>query len=126
MSRGRFDELKRALEAAVLDGGGETRADARRAAAAGGAVPDAFAAYVAKVRAHAYKITDEEVAAALAGGTSEDALFEMTCAAAIGAAGARYDRGLAALDAAVADAGPSASTNASTNAQGGNRATQKS
>jgi hypothetical protein len=52
-----------------------------------------------KVARHAYRITDEDVGALRSNGYSEDAIFEVTLAAAIGAGLARMERGLAALDA---------------------------
>jgi alkylhydroperoxidase family enzyme len=52
---------------------------------------------VDKVAQHAYKVTDEDVAALQAAGNSDDAVFEVTVAAALGAALARLERGMAAL-----------------------------
>src|SRR5262245_59541920 len=43
------------------------------------------AAYVDKVSRHAYLVTDEDVAALKAAGYSEDAIFEITVAAAVAA-----------------------------------------
>ena len=59
-------------------------------------VPAALAGYVAKVRDEAWKITDEDVAALRGAGYSEDAIFEATASAALGAALARLERGLIA------------------------------
>jgi alkylhydroperoxidase family enzyme len=63
----------------------------------GGAVPERLAAWVDKVARHAYRATDEDVAALRAAGVSEVEIFEATLAAAAGAALARFERGLAAL-----------------------------
>ncbi|HVU78787.1 MAG TPA: hypothetical protein VHC67_14510 [Gaiellaceae bacterium] len=52
-----------------------------------------LAAYLEKVRLHAYKITDADVQALKAAGVSEDEIFEQTVAAAI-------SEGLRRLDAA--------------------------
>ena len=52
---------------------------------------------LAKVARHAYKVTDEDVAAALATGASEDVVFELVVAAALGQASRQLDAGLAAL-----------------------------
>ncbi len=58
--------------------------------------PD-LAAYVDKVARHAYKVTDEDLAALKRAGNSDDVLFETTVAAALGAALGRLERGLSAL-----------------------------
>ncbi len=102
MSIRRRDELARelaALTARVLEGPGVVPA-AERLAAARGALPEgAIGAFLAKVRDHAYRITAEEVAALRAAGWADDVLFELTIAAALGAAEARL---LPALDALAA------------------------
>ncbi len=49
------------------------------------------------VARHAYKTTDAHVAALKQAGYSEDAIFELTLSAALGAGMARLERGLAAL-----------------------------
>ena len=62
--------------------------------------PDAsplLAAYLEKVRLHAYAITDGEVAALLAAGMSEDALYAATMRVALAAGIDRFDTGLRAL-----------------------------
>lgn len=88
-----------ALSARALDGPGELPGSTRRAVAAG-AVPDGPAgAYVAKVRAHAYKVVDGDVDALRGDGWSEDEIFELTVAVALGEGLRRLDQGLAALDA---------------------------
>jgi len=53
--------------------------------------------YIEKVAQHAYKVTDEDVQALQQAGYSEDAIFEITVSAALGAGLARLERGLAAL-----------------------------
>lgn len=60
-------------------------------------LPGPLAAYVDKVARHAYKVTDGDVAELQRAGHSDDALFEITVAAALGAALYRLDKGLAAL-----------------------------
>ena len=60
-------------------------------------VPPALVPYVKKVALYAYKITDEDVAALQSAGYSEDAIFEITLSAALGAGMTRLERGLAAL-----------------------------
>ncbi|HVV58555.1 MAG TPA: hypothetical protein VHC45_09345 [Gaiellaceae bacterium] len=61
--------------------------------AAAPAPPPAAEAYLAKVRAKAYTVTDADVDALREAGLSEDEIFEQTVAAAIG-------EGLRRLDAA--------------------------
>lgn len=53
--------------------------------------------YLAKVRDHAYQVTDEEMAE-LQKRYDEDTLFELTGAAALGAAMKRLEKGLAVLE----------------------------
>jgi alkylhydroperoxidase family enzyme len=89
----RFDALRHA----VLDYEGTVPADLRRAAFSGDEVPEVLTGYVEKVRRHAYKVTDEEVAALLAAGFSEDQVFELTVAVAAGAGFRRLDAGLRAI-----------------------------
>ena len=52
---------------------------------------------VEKVARHAYLVTYADVAALRDGGYSEDAIFEITLSAALGAGMARLERGFAAL-----------------------------
>jgi len=58
--------------------------------------PD-LAGYVDKVALHAYKVSDEDLAALKRAGNSDDLLFEVTVSAALGAAVGRLERGLSAL-----------------------------
>ena len=58
--------------------------------------PD-LAGYVDKVALHAYKVTDEDLAALKRAGNPDDVLFEVTVSAALGAAVGRLERGLSAL-----------------------------
>jgi len=60
-------------------------------------VPSELANSVKKVALHAYKTTDEDIAALQKAGYSEDAIFEITLSAALGAGMARLERGRAAL-----------------------------
>lgn len=63
-----------------------------------GSVPDDLAAYIEKVARYAYKVTDEDVQELLRAGYTEDELFEVTLSAALGAAMARMECGLRALE----------------------------
>ena len=60
-------------------------------------VPAAATAYVETVRRHAYKVTDAQVEALRAAGLSEDKIFELTVAGAVGAGLERLDAGMRAL-----------------------------
>ncbi len=60
--------------------------------------PAAAAAYLEKVRLHAYRVTDGDVEALLASGLSEDEMFEATVAAAVAAGLARFDAGMRTLE----------------------------
>jgi alkylhydroperoxidase family enzyme len=59
--------------------------------------PPAARAYLEAVRRHAYRVTDRDVAELRARGLSEDEIFELTVAAAVGAGLQRLDAGLEAL-----------------------------
>ena len=96
-SMDRHLERVEALRKAVFEGEGKVDRKVREAAGKNQGVPPELAAYVDKVAKHAYKVTDEDVAALKKAGYSEDQLFEITVAAATGAALKRLDIGLAAL-----------------------------
>lgn len=101
----RYDDLRKRLVDAVLQGRAETPEALRRAVleraretpGAKGNLPQSLTHYVDTVARHAYKVTDAEVAALQRAGQSDDTLFEITVAAAVGAALHRLDRGMAAL-----------------------------
>jgi hypothetical protein len=60
-------------------------------------VPPELVSYIKKVALHAYKTTGEDIESLETAGYSEDAIFELTLSAALGAAMIRMERGLAAL-----------------------------
>ena len=111
----RYEDKTRSLTEAVLNSPGETdpavrRAVEARAAALAGRpaqagrptegtpeVPQALHSYIDKVPLHAYKTTDDDIQTLRTEGYSEDAIFELTLSAALGAGLARLERGLAAL-----------------------------
>jgi len=93
----RYDAFRKRLFEAVLNTPGDTSGPLRRAVLEDGAIPPALAGYVDTVRRHAYKVSDADIAALQRAGHSDDALFEITVAAAVGAALYRLDRGMAAL-----------------------------
>lgn len=53
---------------------------------------------LAKVAANAWKVTDEDIAAAKAAGRSEDEIFELVIAAALGQSKRQYDAAMAAVE----------------------------
>jgi alkylhydroperoxidase family enzyme len=71
--------------------------DLRTAASPERPVPPAAEAYADTVRRHAYRTTDAQVEALLEAGMSEDEVFEVTVAAAVGAGLERLDAGLRAM-----------------------------
>jgi hypothetical protein len=88
-------DFRRHVDAAIariLDGEGRASAAARRAAFDKPEGP-----LLAKVAAHAYRVTDEDVAAAKAI-ASEDEVFELVVCAAVGQAKRQYDAAMAALE----------------------------
>jgi hypothetical protein len=88
--RGRGD-LVANLRHAVFESDAVTPRVLRRAAGAGDPVDEPWPGYVAKVRANPELITDADVAAL---GRPEDEIFEVTAAAAVGAALDSYVAGL--------------------------------
>ena len=85
-----------ALLQAVLESPAVTD-PATRAAAFNNTLPPPLGQYVAKVHGESYRIAEGEVEALLASGYSQDAVFELTVAAALGAAKQRLEAGLRAL-----------------------------
>lgn len=96
--RARRAGLLAELRYVVFDGPGHTDPAVRNAAAAGGDLDEPLRSYAAKVRDASYRIVDADVAALRTAGFSEDVIFEVTVAAALGAATRRLNAGLRALD----------------------------
>ena len=92
----RFANLRHATEAAVLDGGGETPSELRRAVAKGEAPPH-LAALVEKIRWRAPSVTDADIDE-LRAHYSDDQLFELIVAATFGAASERLAAARRALE----------------------------
>ena len=65
----------------------------RTAAAAGDPLPEPWQSYAATVRDASYTITDTDIDRLLAAGPTEDQIFEVTVAAAVGAALESFDAG---------------------------------
>jgi alkylhydroperoxidase family enzyme len=101
-------QVKRIVDS-VLGGAGTTEPALRRAvaacarAAAGdpgeedGTLPAELRGFVDRVARQAYRATDEDVAALAGAGYSEDQIFEVAVAAALGASLVRLESGLAAV-----------------------------
>jgi hypothetical protein len=81
----------------VLGGPGQTEPTLRRAAANGTGLPSDLQPLVAKIQAHAYKVTDADIAR-LRSSRSDDELFEIVVSAALGASSKRLFSGLRALE----------------------------
>lgn len=92
-----YAERVRRLEQRALSGPGTLDASVRRAAAGDGPLADDLRGYVTTVHLHAYRVTDEDVAALRAAGYTEDQIFELTISAALGAGRTRLSAALAAL-----------------------------
>lgn len=90
-----LSQLQAATRDTVLDGAGVTEVAVRRQVASG-QPPAELAVLVQKIRDHAYQVTDRDVDA-LRARYSEDELFELMIAAAIGAAEYRLTAAVAAL-----------------------------
>jgi alkylhydroperoxidase family enzyme len=98
----RHAEKRRRVEDTVLRGPGKSDPALRQAAAdsAHGPAPELppeLAALVDKVHRHAYQVTDQDLAD-LKTRYSDDQLFEIVVSAAVGAARARFEAGLRALE----------------------------
>jgi alkylhydroperoxidase family enzyme len=91
------ERLRKQVVERALHGPGKSSGDARRAAYDN---RDA-GPLVAKVAANAWKVTDEDIAAAKQAGLSEDEIFELVVCAALG----QSTRQLDAARAALAEAG---------------------
>jgi alkylhydroperoxidase family enzyme len=78
-----------------------TSGQLRRSAYDGVVEEPVLGEYVATVRQHAYRVTDADFTALRAHGLSDDAIFELTVAAALGEGQRRLAAGLALLDPAA-------------------------
>ena len=100
---GRHTEAMDRVAQAILETPGDTATDLRAWVAeyaAGNAaepLPDELRPYIDKVAKNAYKVVDGDIDRLREAGYSEDAIFELTLAAALGAARARLDTGLEAM-----------------------------
>ena len=83
---------------AVLDSPGTMPAAERSALCRGEGIPGPLGGYAELVRTASHRITDRDIAALRDAGVSEDAIFETTLAAALGAGVSELDGGLRALE----------------------------
>lgn len=90
----RYRESIQLLKSAVLETPGAADLSLRQAVFDGAPVDEPLQGYVDKIARHAYRITDEEVAALP---LSEDAILEVTLAAALRQCVTRFDKGMEAL-----------------------------
>ncbi len=93
--------LREAVVDRALHGRGTATGNDRRAAFDNTGVPAGARALIDKVARNAYKVTDDDVAAAKAAGVAEDAIFELAVCASLGQATRQLESALAALDAAI-------------------------
>jgi len=91
-------QLREAVVERAIRGDGKTSVADRTAAITGAHADPRVAALLGKVGRNAYKVTDEDIAAAKAAGLSEDAIFELVIAATFGQANRQLASALAALD----------------------------
>jgi hypothetical protein len=96
-------QARKALVTRILEGDGRVSPAQRLAAFDNAGLAEPLNALIGKVARHAYKVTDEDVAAAKASGLSEDQIFELVVCAAIGQATRQYETALAALVEAMPD-----------------------
>jgi hypothetical protein len=86
-----------ALRHAVFESPGSTESAVRSAAGSGGDLPEPLSSYAAMVRERSYRISDADFARLTAAGLDDDVIFEITVAAAVGAALQRLDAGMRAV-----------------------------
>jgi AhpD family alkylhydroperoxidase len=91
--RDAVEELRRAVLAAPAT----TDPALRTAAATGGRLPEPWRSYAATVRDASHRITGADIDRLIAAGHTEDEIFEVSVAAAVGAAAYGFDAGRHAL-----------------------------
>ena len=96
----RLRQCLQALHRRIEAGPGHSTPAQRRAAIEGGSIEPLLDEYLQRVRECAVNVTNEGIARLRGAGYSEDELFELTIAAALGAASERLGAGLRALKAA--------------------------
>jgi alkylhydroperoxidase family enzyme len=96
----------RALVDRVLNAAGRTSPEQRARAFSNADLPPPLDALLDKVATRPGHVTDADFAAAKMSGFTEDQLFELVIAAAIGRSARLYEAGLAALGEAIGDGRP--------------------
>lgn len=99
-----MSEIRRARTALVtriLEGAGKASPSERRGAFNNSGLGELPGMLIDKVARHAFRVSDEDIAAARASGLSEDQVFEIVVCAAIGQATRQYETALATLEAAT-------------------------
>jgi len=104
-----YQQLYQKLVDRILKGTGKCTTEQRQAAFNNADLPPPLNALNDKVAHNAYKVTDNDIAAAKAAGYNEDQLFELVICGAIGQASRQYLNGLAALTEVVKEGGSHAS-----------------
>ena len=94
-------QARKALVARILNGRGDASPNLRRAAFDNAGLPEPLSTVVEKVAKHAYKVTDDDIAAIRMAGFTDDQIFELVVCAAIGQATRQYEAALAAVEAAT-------------------------
>jgi alkylhydroperoxidase family enzyme len=94
-------EARKALVSRILDGAGDAAREQRRAAFDNAGLTGPLSTLVDKVARHAHRVTDEDVGAARAAGSSEDQIYELVVCAAVGEATRQLEAALAAVAAAA-------------------------
>jgi alkylhydroperoxidase family enzyme len=94
---------QKAVVTRVLEGDGRAPRVQRRAAFENAGLGEPLRTLIDKVATQPTRVTDEDVAAVLASGLSEDQIFELVICAAIGQATRQYETALEALAEAMTD-----------------------
>ena len=103
-----FREYREAVVARVVKGPGSASLEARQAALDNRGVDKRVSALIDKVAMRAWTVTDDDVDNARKAGASEDEIFELVVAAALGQATRQLNAALAVLDAVSASAAAAA------------------
>jgi len=93
-------EARKALISRVLEGKAKAPPSERTAAFNNAGLAEPLSTLVDKVAKQAYRVTDDDIAAARDSGLSENQIFEIVICAAIGAATRQNNIALAALETA--------------------------
>ena len=97
----RYPRQHKKLRYAVLDAPATADATLRLVAYCGEGLAEPLSGYVEKLRRYAYRVQDDDIEQVHDAGYSEDQIFEVTVAAALGAGDARLRVGLSALNEAL-------------------------